>query len=169
MQDGEETSGAHEKDHNVGPLAESRTRIRVTYRDTDQMGFVYYANYLVYFETGRTELLRDLGRSYKDLEQAGVFLPVLECTCRYHGPARYDDVVEVATRVVRWTRAALDFAYECRRADDGSLLATGTTRHVFRVPKIMHLDRTSSRSGRKRARGTPRGCRRGARSVRGVF
>ena len=131
MSNGDSATPSSAKDRNVGPLAESRTRIRATYRDSDQMGFVYYANYLVYFETGRTELLRDLGRTYRELEEAGIFLPVLECSCRYHAPARYDDLLEVATRVTRWTRAALDFAYECRRVADGALLATGSTRHAF--------------------------------------
>ncbi len=116
---------------NVGPLAEASTRIRVTYRDTDQMGHVYYANYLVYFEIGRTELLRQMGSTYRECEEGGVFLPVREATCRYHAAARYDDLVEIHTRVARWTRAALDFEYECRRLADGELLATGTTCHVF--------------------------------------
>ncbi len=117
--------------HNVGPLAEGTTRIRVTYRDTDQMGMVYYANYLVYFETGRTELLRELGRTYRDLESDGVFLPVRDARCRYHAPARYDDVLVVTTRVERWTRAAMDFRYEVRREGEEELLAEGTTRHAF--------------------------------------
>lgn len=105
--------------------------VRVTYRDTDQMGYVYYANYLVYFEMGRTELLRDLGRSYQDCEKSGIFLPVLEANCQYKAPARYDDLLEIRTRVSRWTRIAMDFEYEVRRQGDDSLLATGTTRHAF--------------------------------------
>ena len=116
---------------NVGPLAEDTMQVRVTYRDTDQMGFVYYSNYLVYFEMGRTELLRRLGRTYRECEKQGIFLPVLEASCRYRIPARYDDLIEIRTRVTRWTRAALDFEYECRRVDDGTVLATGITRHAF--------------------------------------
>jgi acyl-CoA thioester hydrolase len=119
------------KDRNCGPLAVGTTRIRVTYRDTDQMGVVYYSNYLVFFETGRTELLRELGGSYRELEARGIFLPVLEANCRYVAPAHYDDIIEVETRVTRWTRAAMDFAYACRRAESGETLATGTTRHAF--------------------------------------
>ena len=121
--------------------ARGTTRIRVTYRDTDQMGFVYYANYLVYFETGRTELLRQMGKAYRQLEEEGVFLPVLEATCRYNSSARYDDLLEIATTVTRWTRASIDFAYECRRVEDGSLLASGTTRHAFvnRDGKILRV------------------------------
>ena len=125
-------SGNAARGRNVGPLAEGATEIRVSYRDTDQMGFVYYANYLVYFEIARTDLLRALGRTYRECEENGIFLPVLEAACRYHASARYDDLVEVRTGVTRWTRAALDFAYECRRVgSDGALLATGTTRHAF--------------------------------------
>jgi len=117
---------------NVGPLAEDVMRVRVSYRDTDQMGLVYYANYLVYFEMARTELLRGLGRTYRECEEMGVFVPVVEAACRYHAPARYDDWIEVRARVTRWTQVALDFAYECRRGGpDGDLLATGATRHAF--------------------------------------
>jgi len=114
-----------------GPAADGVMDVRVTYRDTDQMGFVYYANYFVYFEMGRTELLRQLGRSYHECEQNGIYLPVTEASCKYVESARYDDMVEVRTRVTKWTRVALDFAYECRRKADGALLATGLTRHVF--------------------------------------
>jgi acyl-CoA thioester hydrolase len=126
---------------NVGPLAEGTMHIRVTYRDTDQMGFVYYSNYLVYFEMGRTELLRSLGRTYRACEEMGIFLPVLEATCKYHSSARYDDLIEIKTCVLRWTKAALDFSYECRRAEDGTLLATGVTRHAFtnREGRIVRL------------------------------
>ncbi|NQU42080.1 acyl-CoA thioesterase [bacterium] len=106
-------------------------QIRVTYRDTDQMGYVYYANYLVYFEMARTELLRNLGSTYRECEEKGVFLPVIEASCRYHAPARYDDLIEIRAKVTRWTRAALDFDYECRRTSDRTLLAAGTTRHAF--------------------------------------
>ena len=116
---------------NVGPRAEGTIQVRVSYRDTDQMGFVYYANYFVYFEMGRTELLRSLGRTYRACEESGIFLPVLETSCKYHASARYDDLITVTTRVERWTKAALDFSYECRRAQDGVLLATGVTRHAF--------------------------------------
>jgi acyl-CoA thioester hydrolase len=103
----------------------------VTYRDTDQMGHVYYANYLVYFEIARTELLRDLGRTYKNCEEDGVFLPVAEASCQYREPALYDDMLEVTTRVARWTRVALEFHYEIRREGEEKILAQGFTRHAF--------------------------------------
>lgn len=116
---------------NVGPLATHTMDIRVTYRDTDQMGFVYYANYLVYFEQGRTELLRSLGHSYKECEEKGIFLPVLEANCQYQASARYDDLLEVETRVSKWTRVAMDFDYVVRRKTGGVELARGFTRHAF--------------------------------------
>lgn len=116
---------------NVGPLASGTFPIRITYRDTDQMGVVYYANYLVFFEIGRTELIRGLGRSYDEMEKSGIYLPVLEAVCRYHAPAHYDDMIEITTRITRWTKAAIDFEYECRSSQDGILLVTGATRHAF--------------------------------------
>jgi len=115
----------------IGPLAEDVLRVRVSYRDTDQMGYVYYANYLVYFEMARTELLRNLGRSYRECEDEGVFLPVLEAQCEYNAPAFYDDLLEIHVRVTRWTRAAIDFEYSCCRQGDDAILVTGRTRHVF--------------------------------------
>lgn len=115
---------------NVGPLAETEMTLRVSYRDTDQMGHVYYANYLVYFEMARTDLLRQLGRTYRECEERGIFLPVSRAECHYKAPALYDDLLRITTRVVRWTRVAIDFEYECRR-EDGALLATGTTCHVL--------------------------------------
>ena len=78
-----------------------RTRVRVRYADTDQMGVVYYANYLVWFEVGRTEWLRDGGWSYREMEEDGVALPVIEAHCEYRQPARYDDEIEIRTRATR--------------------------------------------------------------------
>ena len=83
---GEETPGAKRATRNVGPLTEGVLQLRVSYRDTDQMGFVYYANFLVYFEMARTDLLRSMGRTYRECEEAGIFLPVLEATCQYQTP-----------------------------------------------------------------------------------
>ena len=105
------------------------TEIRVPYADTDQMGTVYYANYLVYFERGRTEWLRAIGVSYKDLEGRGVLLPVMESTCVYHAPARYDDVLAIHTSVAESGFASMVFSYEIKRA--GTVITTGTTKHPF--------------------------------------
>ena len=75
-----------------------RARVRVRYADTDQMGVTYHANYLVWFEVGRTDWLRESGWTYRDMEDAGVSLPVIEVFCQYHQPARYDDEIEIRTR-----------------------------------------------------------------------
>ena len=120
---------------NVGPLAEGTMTVRVNYRDTDQMGFVYYANYLVYFEMARTNLLRSLGRSYRECEEAGIFLPALHASCDYLAPAYYDDLLEIETRVTNWTRAAIAFEYVCRRKGEDVALATGVAE-----PVAVHAD-----------------------------
>jgi acyl-CoA thioester hydrolase len=103
-------------------------QVRVIFGDTDQMGVVYYANYLRYFEGGRAEYWRQLGKSYKDLEAAGVALPVVEAHCAYRRPARYEDLLEVDTRVSELRAASLRFAYVVQRG--GELLAEGWTRHA---------------------------------------
>ena len=127
-----QTDSTNTEPRNIAPLVEYETEIRVTYRDkTDQMGMVYYANYFVYFETGRTELLRSLGKSYRSCEDEGIYLPVLEANCQYSASAKYDDLLLVKTRVTRWTRVALDFAYEVRRKDGQH--AAGTGYHAARV------------------------------------
>ena len=109
----------------------SRFVVRVRYADTDQMGFVYYGNYLRWFEVGRTEMLRELGTSYREVEAAGIRLPVLEACCRYLRPARYDDRVVIETTLAELGRASLRFGYRVLREADGELLARGTTAHCF--------------------------------------
>ncbi len=108
-----------------------RFELRVRYGDTDQMGWVYYANYLRWFEVGRAEMLRSLGRSYREVEESGVLLPVLEAHCRYHEGARYDDEVAVETGVAELGRASVVFHYRVTRVADGARLAEGSTRHCF--------------------------------------
>ncbi|MBI5240967.1 MAG: YbgC/FadM family acyl-CoA thioesterase [Elusimicrobia bacterium] len=103
--------------------------VRVTYADTDRMGVVYYANYLRFFEQGRTELLRGLGARYRDIEtERGLFLPVAEASCRYAAPARYDDQIIVRTWVGALGKASVTFAYEV--LDGEHRLASGRTRHA---------------------------------------
>ena len=102
---------------------------RVTYAETDRMGFVYYANYLVWFEIGRTEYIRETGLAYAELEDMGFCLPVIEATCRYERPAKYDDVITIRTRVSEFKGIRLGFEYEVIR--DGLTLARGTTMHAF--------------------------------------
>jgi acyl-CoA thioester hydrolase len=114
------------------------TELRVRYAETDQMGIVYYANYLVWFEIGRVELLRALGFSYSQLEtEHGRILPVIEATCRYRSPARYDDQILIEARPAMLRGPVLKFAYRIlRKASDSqagaepTLLAEGETVHV---------------------------------------
>ena len=111
------------------------TEVRVRYAETDQMGIVYYANYLVWFEIGRVELLRSLGLAYSQLEiDHQCILPVVEAKCRYRSPARYDDEIVIETRPALVRDSVLKFAYLIlRKAHDGeapTLLAEGETTHV---------------------------------------
>ena len=94
-----------------------KTRLRVRYAETDQMGVVYHANYFVWFEVGRVEMMRELGFAYKELEaEQGCVLPVVEVNCRYRAPARYDDELELETRLVALRGPVLKFGYVLRRA-----------------------------------------------------
>ncbi len=99
---------------------------RVRYGETDQMGVVYHAHYLQYFEMGRTELLRAAGLAYGELERRGVFLVVTEARCRYRSAARYDEVLRIETRVAGLGKASVRFAYEVR-GEDGRAVADGHT------------------------------------------
>jgi acyl-CoA thioester hydrolase len=99
--------------------------IRVRYAETDRMGLLHHANYLVYFEQGRTELLRSEGLSYRDLEDRGFLLVLTRAQVRYRSPARYDDLVTLRTTVVRTTHVKIEHKYELLR--DGQLLAEGET------------------------------------------
>jgi acyl-CoA thioester hydrolase len=116
----------------------TETRLRVRYAETDQMGVVYYANYLVWMEVGRVELCKACGFNYRDMEQDdGIYLAVAEATCRYRSPARFDDEVIVRTWIEDANTRIVIFHYEMRLAGDDRLLATGSTRHVF-VSREMH-------------------------------
>jgi acyl-CoA thioester hydrolase len=111
----------------------SQTRIRVRYAETDQMGVVYYANYFIWFEIGRVELLRQLGFQYKEMEvQDDCHIPVVEATCRYKSPARYDDELLLETTVVALRRTVIKFGYRLLRLENEALilLAEGETTHV---------------------------------------
>jgi acyl-CoA thioester hydrolase len=112
------------------------TQVRVRYAETDQMGIVYYANYLVWFEIGRVELLRSLGLAYSQLEKEHeCILPVVEASCRYRAPARYDDEILIETRPALLRGSVLKFAYKIYRKSvqegkERELLAEGETVHV---------------------------------------
>jgi acyl-CoA thioester hydrolase len=126
------------------PRITNVTSYRVIYGDTDQMGVVYYANYLRWFEKGRSEFLRQIGLPYSMIEQQGYHFPVVEVSCRYAQSARYDDDIRIETELMEVGRAALSFSYRILRETDGCLLATGMTRHasidnagrITRIPKI---------------------------------
>jgi acyl-CoA thioester hydrolase len=103
------------------------TTVRVRYGEVDRMGVVYHAHYLAYFEAGRTEFLRALGRAYRDVEDAGTLLVVADAGLRFHRPAGYDDVLRVRTRLVAASGVRLRFEYEVDRPSDATLVATGHT------------------------------------------
>ena len=115
-------------------MLESLTKLRVRYADTDMMGFCYYANYLRWFEIGRTEMLRENGLPYAEIEQQGYALPVLEAHCKYHKPAYYDEQVTITSRLRERARATLKIEYEVHNASS-ELLATGYTTHTFITKK----------------------------------
>ncbi len=109
----------------------SEVKIRVRYAETDQMGVVYHSNHFVWFEVGRVEFFRQLGFSYKDMEQQdGCHIAVVDARCRYKAPARYDDEVIVRTQLKNARESMVHFGYELVRASDELLLAEGETMHV---------------------------------------
>ncbi len=110
--------------------ATATSRVRVRYAETDQMGVVYHSNYFVWFEVGRTDLLRVAGSTYRDLEKDGVFLPVIEAHCDYTQPARYDDDLEIRTAATLLSPARVAFTYEVVRPADNQIVATGRTVHA---------------------------------------
>jgi len=101
--------------------------IRVRYPEADQMGVLHHSRYWVYFEMGRVELLRAQGISYADLEREGVFFVVAKCAAKFRAPARYDEVLQLTTRIVRTGAARIDHAYELKRKNDSALLCTAET------------------------------------------
>jgi len=105
-------------------------RVRVRYADTDRMGVAYHSNYLVWFEVGRTEWLRESGWSYREMEESGVSLPVIEAHCEYRQPARYDDEIEISTVATVLSQVRIRFDYEARLMRSSTLAATGHTVHA---------------------------------------
>jgi acyl-CoA thioester hydrolase len=112
----------------TGPV---EARLRVRYAETDQMGIVYHANYLVWMAVGRVEYCRASGFRYREMEAEGILLAVVEAYCRYLSPALYDEEVIVSTGIEESSARAVRFAYRISAADDGRLLAEGFTKHVF--------------------------------------
>jgi acyl-CoA thioester hydrolase len=116
-------------------VTESRPRagvvtLRVRYPEVDRMGVAHHRIHFVWFEIGRTELMREAGIPYAEVEAGGLYLPVIEASCAYHAPARYDEELRVTTRIAATSPVRATFAYRLERIADGRLLATGTTTHA---------------------------------------
>lgn len=129
VKDNRDKSGAE----NTWPAVRhiSTSKVRVRYAETDQMGVAYYANYLVWFEVGRSQFCNDCGFSYRDMESdTGLFLIVAEARCRYRTPARYEDELTIKTTISELTRRTIRFSYEIER-EDGVEVAAGETLHVL--------------------------------------
>ena len=130
------------------PLRVSKTETRVRYPETDRMGIAHHTHYFVWFELGRTELMREAGCAYGALEENdGVFFPVIEAGAAYKASARYDETIEIETHLVSAEGARVRFEYAVRRASDGTLLATGFTVHAacgaegrpMRIPEAIRV------------------------------
>jgi len=125
------TAIAPNSEAGLKPARVSEVALRVRYAETDQMGVVYHANYFVWFEVGRVEFLRDLGFSYREMEQEeDCYIAVVDVRCRYKAPARYDDELVVRTHLKNVRESLVHFGYELVRSADGLLLAEGETTHV---------------------------------------
>ena len=111
-------------------MPENIARVRVRYAETDKMGVAYYANYFIWFEVGRCELLRSLGGSYRDMELNGVMLPAIEAHCEFRSPARYDDALEISTTSSLLSPARVEFNYQVVRSSDRAVVAIGRTIHA---------------------------------------
>lgn len=119
---------ANASDAHLGGMAfETISEVRVRYAETDQMGVVYHANYLVWCEIGRTDFIRQAGRSYADLERDGVLLAVSDAQLRFHASARYDDPVRVYTALSAVGSRGMSFDYRIERADTGTVLVRAST------------------------------------------
>ncbi len=133
-------------------MGKNLTSYRVIYGDTDQMGVAYYGNYLRWFEIGRTEFLRQTGIPYASIEQKGLRFPVTEVSCRYLRPARYDEEISIETTLASLGRVTLTFNYRILRQEDGTLMATGWTKHacvnekghVTKVPSALKATLTAA-------------------------
>lgn len=110
-------------------MVKNTTTVRIRYADTDQMRFVYNGKYLEFFEVGRTELIRELGMSYKQFEESGFLLPVYDTYIRYHSPAFYDEVLEIESILTTKPMAKLKIDYNIRVGE--RLIASGYTQHAF--------------------------------------
>lgn len=120
-------------------MREHTTQLRVRYDEVDPMGFVHHSNYLRYFEIGRTELLRQSGGCYRDMEDAGELVVVVRVDCRYRSPAKYDDILDIRTRIDRVTAAKIIHEYEITREGQRIVDATVTLAVIDRKGKLQRV------------------------------
>ncbi len=126
--------------------------MRVRYAETDQMGVVYHSNFFIWFEVGRVELLRQLGFSYKEMEEHdGCYIAVVDARCRFRAPAHYDDEVVIRTHLKNVRGSLIHFGYEAVRAGDGVLLADGETTHIVTDAQMKKRDLPQKYMARFRA------------------
>ena len=118
-------------DASANNVRKHESKVRVRYAETDQMGVVYHANYLVWMEIGRVEYVRSLGFDYKDLEAEGFYLSVVGVNCRYLYPARYDQEIAIATRLINTNPRVVEFGYEIRVLGAERLLAEASSKHMW--------------------------------------
>jgi acyl-CoA thioester hydrolase, YbgC/YbaW family len=126
----------------------STTNFRVRYQETDKMGVVHHSVYLVWFEVGRTEWLRQQGLSYRECEEKGWLLPVVESGIRHLSPARYDDLIEIETNYIPEPGATFRFDYVAHCPDNGRVLATGFTKHVC-IDKTNRVNKEATKDLKK--------------------
>ncbi|MCB2294071.1 acyl-CoA thioesterase [Clostridium algoriphilum] len=109
----------------------NETKLKVRYVETDKMGIVHHSNYYAWFEVGRTEYITAIGMTYKEMEQSGIMLPVVESSCKYKKGAKNEDILIIETFMKELNGAKVIFNYNVVREDDGKILAKGSTTHAF--------------------------------------
>jgi len=119
----------------------SETKIRVRYGETDQMGYVYYGNYASYYEVARADMMRQLGTSYKEMEEMGCMMPMVDMNVRFLKPAKYDDVLRIKTIVSKMPASRMTFLYEVYNDENGQLINTAETTLAFINAKTFRATR----------------------------
>lgn len=136
-------------------LDQHEIQIRVRYAETDAMGFLHHANYFVYFELGRTELLRAQGGNYREMEEQGLFMVVVSLECKFRSPARYDDLLTLRTRIAKVSAAKMEHAYQVYRGDTlltearSVLACIDRAGNIQRIPDAIHPEFLSGANSRE--------------------
>jgi acyl-CoA thioester hydrolase len=128
----------------IGMLTEHDISIRVRYCETDAMGYLHHANFAIYYEMGRTELLRAQGGNYREIEDSGLFLVVVKLVCNYHAPARYDDLLTLRTKVERISAVKIEHSYQLLRGSQLLATATSVLASVDQHGKVQRLPESLS-------------------------